>query len=865
MKNLFSALLCLLGILSAFTPVEAKNFWSITGNTIGTDQTICSNTTPAPLTGPIPGGGIGIFSYQWQVSSTSATAGFANIAGATATGYAPGVLTANRWYRRVVTSGIETDISTAVAITVTPVINAPSNTVTANQTICFNAVPATLNGSIPTGGDGVYAYQWQSSTDNIIYNNIAGATTINYTPGALTVNTWFRRIVLSGGCSHTSNSVKMTITPVITAGSNTITADQSVCTGQTPLGLTGSTPAGGSGAYTYLWESSTTSAGAGFSTAAGTSNGKNYTPAALSQTTWFRRTVSSGGCTDVSATVQITVVVTPPGNPAVFGNGVWNVYGYSDNAFGTYAGFYTEPALSFNTTSRYTTVQSPSSASGYQGCLIPAANFSASMKQTNFTPGNYQINLNSLDDNIFIILNGVQIYTHNCCVAAGAPINNIWTGFLGASDQMEIRWVEFGTPSYLSLQFVPVTPAPLTPGSVSQNMSVCFGEAPPSGFTSLSAPTSGCTLTGMQWQKSIDSVSWTNIAGATAATYTEASALTQTTWYRRVATDACLNSAPTLPVKITVNVIPPGDPSVYGNGTWNVYAFQGTAPFSTATYKGYYTEPLLSFDSRTRWPNGGSPSSASGYQGCYVAPANHWVDYKRTNFTPAVYQIDIPAHDDDAYLFINGIQVFVHNGCCDAHTNVWTGPLGATDLVEYRVSQGGGGAYQALTLTVVTPPALTPGSITPDQIICAGNVPPIPLTQLTAPTGGCTIKDYLWEYSTDNGATWIPVSGATSISYTITSSIYSQTLYRRTVNDVCGNSATSAPVTISMNNSAPGDPTVFGNNVWNVYCFQDVNYTLYAGYYTEPLLTFQTTSRYPGTSPPSTASGYLGCQLINTY
>ena len=218
MKNLFSALLCLLGILSAFTPVEAKNFWSITGNTIGTDQTICSNTTPAPLTGSIPGGGIGIFSYQWQVSSTSATAGFANIAGATATGYAPGVLTANRWYRRVVTSGIETDISTAVAITVTPVINAPSNTVTANQTICFNAVPATLNGSIPTGGDGVYAYQWQSSTDNIIYNNIAGATTINYTPGALTVNTWFRRIVLSGGCSHTSNSVKMTITPVITGG-----------------------------------------------------------------------------------------------------------------------------------------------------------------------------------------------------------------------------------------------------------------------------------------------------------------------------------------------------------------------------------------------------------------------------------------------------------------------------------------------------------------------------------------------------------------------------------------------------------------------------------------------------------------------
>ncbi|MEJ0083201.1 MAG: hypothetical protein WDM78_20140 [Puia sp.] len=97
--------------------------------------------------------------------------------------------------------------------------------------------------------------------------------------------------------------------------------------------------------------------------------------------------------------------------------------------------------------------------------------------------------------------------------------------------------------------------------------------------------------------------------------------------------------------------------------------------------------------------------------------------------------------------------------------------------------------------------------------------------------------------STDNGVTWVPVSGASAISYTITNSIYTQTLYRRTVNDVCGNSAVSVPITISMNSSAPGDPTVFGNNTWNVYCFQDINYSIYAGYYTEPLLTFSTPNR----------------------
>src|SRR5450432_4719571 len=524
MKNLYAALLCTFGLLLASTQSQAKNLPPVTGNTIGSDQTICNNTTPVPLTGSLPGGGIGVYSYQWQVSTTSAIAGFASIAGGTAQGYAPAVLVANRWYRRIVTSGVFLDTTSAVTITVTPIITAASNVITGTQTICFNTIPATLTGPTATGGNGTYVYQWQSSPDNLTFTDIGGAAAANYTAPALTATTWFRRNVSSGGCLNTSASIKVTVTPVITVGSNTIAVDQSICNGQTPIPLTGSTPTGATGAYTYLWESSTTSSSTGYSTAAGISNGKNYSPLSLTQSTWFHRVVSSGGCVDISAPVLMTVVTVAPGNPAVYGNGVWNVYGYSDNAFGTYAGFYTEPVLSFNTVTRYTNGQSPSYASGYQGCLIPVSNFSVSMKQTNFTPGSYQINLNSLDDNLTVFLNGTQIYTHGCCVAA--PINNIWTGNLGATDQMELRWVGLGSPNYLSLQFVPVTPAPLVPGSIAQNLQVCFGEVPPSGFTSTAAPTSGCTLTGVQWQKSIDSVTWLPIAGATANAYTESAALT---------------------------------------------------------------------------------------------------------------------------------------------------------------------------------------------------------------------------------------------------------------------------------------------------------------------------------------------------
>jgi gliding motility-associated-like protein len=863
MKNLYPTILCVLVLFSGLTRIQARDLSSITGNTIASDQTICSNTVPVALTGTIPGGGNGVYSYQWQVSSISGVAGFTSIGSANGLGYAPAVLTATRWYRRIVTSGLEKDTALAVQITVTPVITHSANTITASQLICSGSTPLTLAGSNPAGGNGTYNYQWQSSTDNLAWTDLSGATNIQFSPGVLTANTWYRRIVSSGGCSDASISVKMTVTSVIT--SNTISADQSLCSGQTALALTGSSPAGGTGGFTYSWQSSTTSATSGFGPAAGTINGKNYSPAAQTQTAWYRRVVISGGCSDTSAAVQVTVVSSIPGNPSVFGDNTWNVYAYSDNAFTTYAGYYTEPSLSFATTSRYTTAQSPSTASGYQGCLVLPTNFSVSMKRTDFSPGDYQIDLSGLDDNIFLLVNGVQVYTKNCCVTPPATLNNIWTGYLGATDQVELRWVQLGSGSRLGVNFTPVTPAPLVAGAVSKDMSVCYGEAPAAGFTSVAPPSSGCTLTGVQWQRSIDSITWVPISGATALTYTEAAALTQTTWYRRMSTDACKNSVATLPVKITVNVVPPGDPTVYGNNTWNVYVYQGTTPFTSAAYKGWYTEPLLSFDSRNRWASGTSPSAASGYQGCYVAPTNHWVDYKRTNFSPAVYQIDIPGHDDDAYLFINGIQVFVHNGCCDTHTNVWTGPLGPADQVEYRVSQGGGGAFQMLSLTPVTPAPLTAGTITPDQSICAGNVPPAPLTQNAAPTGGCTLKTYQWEYSNDNGVTWNTISGATAINYTITSSIYSQTLYRRTVYDVCGNSAISNTATVSMNSTAPGDPTVYGNNTWNVYCFQDVNYTLYAGYYTEPLLTFASTNRYSANLAPSTASGYQGCQLINTY
>ena len=96
-----------------------------------------------------------------------------------------------------------------------------------------------------------------------------------------------------------------------------------MCSGTSATILTGSTPTGGTSVYTYTWQSSTTSASAGFATASGTSNAINYSPGILTQTTWFRRLVTSGTCTDYSAAVQITL--NPTGQWIGGASGDWNI------------------------------------------------------------------------------------------------------------------------------------------------------------------------------------------------------------------------------------------------------------------------------------------------------------------------------------------------------------------------------------------------------------------------------------------------------------------------------------------------------------------------------------------------------------
>jgi len=88
-----------------------------------------------------------------------------------------------------------------------------AGSVAASQSICYNNAPLLLTGTPPTGGVSPYTYQWQLSSDNISFVNIPGATGLNYQPGQLTANTWYRQVQTSsaGVGSVTTTSLAITV------------------------------------------------------------------------------------------------------------------------------------------------------------------------------------------------------------------------------------------------------------------------------------------------------------------------------------------------------------------------------------------------------------------------------------------------------------------------------------------------------------------------------------------------------------------------------------------------------------------------------------------------------------------------------
>lgn len=320
------------------SPVIVTILPSITSNTVTADQTICEGTLFSNLSGSTPAGGSApAFTYQWMSSTDNTNwapaPGAANGAGYDVTNDLPG----STWYRRMVYSGpLSTcqSASNSVTLVCHPAIT--NNTISADQTICEGTAPATIDGTVPANGAGAgtYGYQWMSSPTGVSFSNISGASSEDLPGTILTSGIWYRRVVTSSACTSTSNDVHVTVDPRITGFAISLPAlgHDTICTGTTP-GLLSGTPVGGLGTFTYAWASSTDNS----NFAPLTETGQSYQPGNLTATTWFRRTVTSGACTE-SSVFPITVLPLITGNAITADQTVCNTHTPAALTGGTLSG-----------------------------------------------------------------------------------------------------------------------------------------------------------------------------------------------------------------------------------------------------------------------------------------------------------------------------------------------------------------------------------------------------------------------------------------------------------------------------------------------------------------------------------------------
>ncbi len=279
----------------------------------GTD-TICAGQIPGKITGTRPKGGNGIYTWAWE-QSTDKLNWIPAIGTFSRDSIRPVALNQTTYYRRVVESydknyDLISDTSKELEIFVYPSIG--NNIISGRDTICYNLEPKPLTGTNPTGGNSVYNYNWQSSADSSSWT--AGGNLSSWSPGPLQRNTYFRRVVTSTAyCSHTSNTLLVTVLPSITHNEFE-TADTVICQDLGPGPLNAKNPANGDGLYAYQWQSRFTS---GNWTDIPGSNQQRYNPGNLSDTTLYRRIVFSGNdkaCRDTSAIKTIHVLPLITGN-----------------------------------------------------------------------------------------------------------------------------------------------------------------------------------------------------------------------------------------------------------------------------------------------------------------------------------------------------------------------------------------------------------------------------------------------------------------------------------------------------------------------------------------------------------------------
>jgi gliding motility-associated-like protein len=445
---------------------------SIAGN-----QTICSGGNPSLLsftTNPI---GAGTVTYQWQSSTNGSTWTPIGTNGTNATYDPPAGLTVTTYYRVQVTSTLHSITCVGVTNSIVVTVNSlTAGVLGANQTICNPGNPSALTFSTNPSGSGTLSYQWQISTDNSSWTDISGETTLSFDPPTLTNTTYYRVSVISllnnVSCPVTTNSVVIT-TNNVTAG--VIGVNQTICTGGDPANMTFTTAATGT-ALSYQWQQS--SDGSSWTAISGVTTPNYNPPAGLTATTYYRVIVTSNlnnvPCSAITNTVTVFVNTLTGGvlsnNQTICSGGDPAIISFATNSSGTGTVSY----------------QWQKSTDNLVWNDVSGANLSSYDPPSGLTATNYYRVL------ITYTSNGVSCTT----------FSSVHTIFVNS----------------------------LTPGTILNNQTVCTGGDPVSMTFSTAATATG--FVSYQWESSPDNTVWTPISGATSASYDPPANATVSEYYR---------------------------------------------------------------------------------------------------------------------------------------------------------------------------------------------------------------------------------------------------------------------------------------------------------------------------------------------
>ena len=187
-----------------------------------------------------------------------------------------------------------------------------NNIISSSQGLCTgNNVAQDLTGTFPSGGDGMFNYQWLFSNSGLpgTYVSAAGANTNDsYSPGTVTVNSYYRRVVFSGTKSDTSNQVSIIVSGSLSNGFTInkkiqcLKDNQFICTDTTTVSA---------GILSYNWDF-----GNG-KTSSNQIDTVRYAPSVENLYHIRLVTTLDGGCSDTAE--QTVIVINNPTQKSILG------------------------------------------------------------------------------------------------------------------------------------------------------------------------------------------------------------------------------------------------------------------------------------------------------------------------------------------------------------------------------------------------------------------------------------------------------------------------------------------------------------------------------------------------------------------